>query len=262
MYNYQPVILDTHQGKSWQRYTNFSHAAGDAICPLYGVELARAALSMPLAFVEVNGEFIAVAITGLVKGVNLLVNADGRWLTPYVPALVRSYPFNLGVTPTGARSLCVDADSKLVVDSKEFEPFFNEDGTLPQAIVEVMQFFKELEGSRQATADSIAALKAAGVIVPWDLRVKSGDVEAGIEGLFRIDEAALNALGDEAFLSLRKNGALAVAYSQLLSMPHLQTLAGLARARANNALQSLSSFAPQQTAPTAADDLATKGTLH
>lgn len=40
---------------------------------------------------------------------------------------------------------------------------------------------------------------------------------APLDGLFRIDEAALNVLDDEAFLKLRKSSALPLAYLQLVS---------------------------------------------
>ena|GEM_PF-6732518 len=37
-----------------------------------------------------------------------------------------------------------------------------------------------------------------------------------MEGLYRVDEAALNALPDETLLTLRKTGALPLAYAQAL----------------------------------------------
>jgi hypothetical protein len=45
-----------------------------------------------------------------------------------------------------------------------------------------------------------------------------------VEGLFSIDEAGLNKLDDEDFLTLRKAGGLALAYAQLLSMGQLAVL--------------------------------------
>ena len=53
--------------------------------------------------------------------------------------------------------------------------------------------------------------------------------------MFQIDEAALNALPDEAFLELRRAGALLIAYGQLLSMQHLPLLGQLADAHAKAA---------------------------
>ena len=48
-----------------------------------------------------------------------------------------------------------------------------------------------------------------------------------IEGLFRVDEAALNALPDDAFLSLRPSGALNLATAHLLSLNQMNQFAKL-----------------------------------
>ena len=53
-----------------------------------------------------------------------------------------------------------------------------------------------------------------------------------MEGLYRVDEAALNALPDETLLTLRKTGALPLAYAQLFSMNQLAMLPKAARMQA------------------------------
>ena len=52
-----------------------------------------------------------------------------------------------------------------------------------------------------------------------------------VEGLFCVDEAALNKLDDEDFLAARKAGGLALAYAQLLSMNQLAVLERLGELR-------------------------------
>ena len=67
----------------------------------------------------------------------------------------------------------------------------------------------------------------AGLIVPWEIKIRDGDKDVPVKGFHRIDEAALNALDDAAFLKLRAAGALALAYGQLISMHQLATLSRL-----------------------------------
>ena len=55
--------------------------------------------------------------------------------------------------------------------------------------------------------------------------------EQQVEGLFRIDEAALNALPADALAEVRDANALALAYCQLLSQQRLQALGKLAHER-------------------------------
>jgi len=62
--------------------------------------------------------------------------------------------------------------------------------------------------------------------------VQGDTVEQAVEGLFRIDEAALNQLPADAFMELRDSGALVLAYCQLLSMQHLPVLGQLAQLHA------------------------------
>jgi hypothetical protein len=50
-----------------------------------------------------------------------------------------------------------------------------------------------------------------------------------IAGLHCIDEAALKALPDDAFLKLRKSSALPIVYAQLLSAAHIGIFEQLAR---------------------------------
>jgi hypothetical protein len=50
-----------------------------------------------------------------------------------------------------------------------------------------------------------------------------------VTGLYRIDEAVLNALENEDFLTLRQSGALLVADAQLLSMNQIAVLKQLAQ---------------------------------
>ena len=52
---------------------------------------------------------------------------------------------------------------------------------------------------------------------------------APVNGLFRIDEAALNALSDEAFLKLRHCGALTLAFAQMLSTGNVGLLGQLGK---------------------------------
>ena len=79
-----------------------------------------------------------------------------------------------------------------------------------------------------------------------------GGAQRKVEGLFCVDEVALNKLEDSAFLALRRCGTLALAWAQLMSMPHLQALGTLTGAR-DPALAAKT--APMRLPTTAAGDL-------
>jgi hypothetical protein len=234
MSQYVAVSRERHSAKRWRRSDGFSFAAGDALVPAIGAELSKLAPTTPLAFVEQSGQFELVAILSLTPGKNMFVGPDGRWLSDYVPALYRAYPFRVeSRSGTDEVVLCIDEDSALVVEEGAGgESFFDADGGVSPALSSIVGFLTEVERGHKATRRAVAALAEAGVIQPWPITLKTAQGEQAIGGLHRIDEAALNALGDDAFLSLRKLSALPVAYAQLLSMGQLGVFAQLARVQA------------------------------
>ena len=115
--------------------------------------------------------------------------------------------------------LCVDEQSNLVVDgSSAGEEFFDAQGNPAPVLKPAFDAAMALERNRKSTELAVAALAQAGVIRPWEIKVKSAEGERPISGLHRVDEAALRALPDETFLNLRKTSALPIAYTQMLSM--------------------------------------------
>ncbi|MGO9698336.1 MAG: SapC family protein [Xanthobacteraceae bacterium] len=234
MPQFTAISRDSHAGKKWQRFKSYGFASTSALAPIVGVEMARAALAMPLAFFQDRDRFVLVAVLSLVPNRNMLVAPDGRWLGAYVPAFLRSYPFAL-VPKQGTDQLvlCIDTDSGLVVDgSADGEHFIGPDGNISPALKKVLDFLNELERSRRTTDVAVAALAAAGVIQPWPIKLKAEQAERAITGLSRIDEVALNGLTDDGFLKLRKASALPIASAQLLSMGQLGIFEHLARLQA------------------------------
>ena len=218
-----PVSRERHVGKRWRRPVNFAAAAGDAVVPVVGGEIARLALAMPIAFIEQSGRYQLVAVLSLTPGRNMFVAPDGRWVGGYVPAWHRSYPFRL-LQPQGSDEavLCVDDEATLAGDGESGgEDFFDADGAVSPALRPIVDLLLENERSRKVTEVAVLALAEAGVIQPWPITVKSAEGEKAITGLHRIDEAALNALSDGDFVKLRQASALPLAYAQLLSMGQL-----------------------------------------
>jgi hypothetical protein len=67
-------------------------------------------------------------------------------------------------------------------------------------------------------------------LVPWDLKVDEGEGQhRAITGLMKVDEARLNALSDQDFLTLRHSGALVLAQIHLMSLQQVSVLSHLAQ---------------------------------
>ncbi len=220
-------------GKAWKRQSGYTFAAQASILPIAMTELAKLVPVLPLILVKTESGFQLVAITALQPGMNLFVAPDGRWLGDYVPATLRDYPFRL-VKPKDRKDsiLCFDEDSGLLVEAGQGEAFFDEAGTPSQAVKDTLDSLSQMERNRLVTQTAVDALQAAGLIQLWPLKVQQGDEVVAREGLYRINETALNALDAATLHGLRNKGALALAYAQLLSMNQLSVLKKLSLAQA------------------------------
>ncbi|WP_153110546.1 SapC family protein [Propionivibrio limicola] len=246
MPDYHPVSRERHANRHWQPSADFGFAAQEAVVPLVAAELARAAMAFAIAFVRQGEHFAPVAVLDFRPGSNLFVAPDGRWLADYVPAAYRGHPFALANTADGKQVLCVDESSPRLQET-DGTPILGDDGQPSPDVRNVINFLTQVEQNRQLTQRVCGVLEKHDLIQPWPVRVQSDNGEEKIAGLFRVDEAALNALAPAAFEELRQAGALPVAYCQLLSMQNLQKLAALARQRTQalqQVAQSLTSVLP------------------
>lgn len=232
-----PVSPERHGAARWRRPTTFAFAAQRGLAVVGAPEVADVARDFPLAFVREGDAYTLHAVLGVQPDRNAFVAPDGRWLGRYVPAAFRCHPFHVLPSDLGQYVLCIEEDALVAPDAPGAEPILGADGKPTPAVSEIMEVLLKVQHGRPALAEASAALTQAGVIEPWPIVLKRGQGETKIEGLFRVSEPGLGKLADDAFLALRKRGALPVAYAQLLSVRNFQTVANLAQAGAARAAQ-------------------------
>ncbi len=228
MSNFQPLSSTTHAGKRWKRPESFLFARTESLWPITIPELSQFLATYPIAFLKQGDGFAAVIMTSLDAGKNLFVTSDGTWPHGYIPLHCRAYPFRLLATEAGELVMGFDEDSGLLAEQGEV--FFDAAG---QANPLLQKLAQELGGYRQAllfTGAACATLAKHELIVPWALKVKIGEHERQIEGLFRVDEQRLQSVGAEVLLELRDSGALLLAHAQMFARVHLPFLCQLTEA--------------------------------
>lgn len=245
--NLIPVSPERHRKQSLLPLSSFDFAKDMAVIPLYGVELAIAALEMPIAFIVEAGEaLMPAALVSTEPGRNFFVNRENRWFSSYVPAVLRRHPFVLAKNPqTDELLVCVDEDSGRLSET-EGQPLFQEDGQPSVILNEIINFLRTLEENRAKTAAACAVMMQTGIIVPWELKVRKEEETTQLAGLFRVDEARLNSLPGERLLELQAAGALPLIYAHLISLGKLPVLGQLAAAHAKADQAAIQA----QTAPT------------
>ncbi|WP_108460886.1 SapC family protein [Devosia naphthalenivorans] len=226
------VSPERHRNRQWRPLGNYAHARNRHLVGIATSELAQAVTTFALAFVVQNDVAGLVAICGIEPNSSLFVASDGTWLGRYVPAMLRAHPFAIA-NSEGKQVLCIDEASGLAGPNDDnTRPFFDESGAIARPTAEVIKFLEAVNGQLQRSNQLAGQLRKHGLLEPWPIDVRGAQTPDGkkLEGLLRVNEAALNALPDAAFLELR-GGALALAHAQLLSMPNLSLLPRIAEAR-------------------------------
>lgn len=202
--------------------------------PIMVGEMPAAMRSYPIVFV--GAQKMPVIITGVRRDQNVFVDENGEWALPhYVPGYVRRYPFALAGDEGAERmTLCIDLASDKVTES-------NAEGTAPlferrepsEHTRKVLAFCEQYQIMLNATRAIVRQVDQHGLFTDHrsTVTLESGE-SIKLTDFQVIDENALNALPDEAFLDLRRSGALSLVYCHLASMNSWASLLFQARGRA------------------------------
>lgn len=226
-----PISLERHGNKTFRRFTSYAFAANETVVPLVGAELSKATVSFPIAFLKQGEETVLVGVLGTEPGSNLFVAPDGKWVGTYVPAAFRAYPFILANSQDNRQVLCINEASGLVVDGPSGERFFTEESKPDEAIRSILDFLTKIHENRFLTERACQSIAKLDLLEPWTITAPGENGPRNVTGLWRISEGKLGLLADDAFLELRKTGAIAIAYGQLMSMGHLPMLERLSALR-------------------------------
>lgn len=234
MTDYVPVSVKRHRDKRWHRPQDYAFAANQAVIPVVGRELPKAALSMPVGFIHQDDRFHLVALVGIRPDQNLYLTPQHRWAGAYPPAVLRAHPFRM-LAAQEQTVLGVDEASGLVDEDASGERFFDAAGEPSPRFQEMIEFLEALNRDQHLTQQACEALRRHRLIQPWALKIQLDEQrQQAVEGLYRIDEAALAALDAEALKAVQDAGGLNLAYCQMLSQQNLDTLARLHQAHAQH----------------------------
>lgn len=221
----QPALLDRDQHKTLRVKPGDAHFASKSqSVPLVAAEFPEACLEYPIVFTQgQDGQWLALALTGLKPETNAFVNAQGQWVARYVPASVRRYPFILADLSNDQLSLAIDMASPHV--GSEGEPVFNEQGEPTEFIQKLMPLLVDFQKQAKLTSALLKNLEDAGLLIQQNVQIASGGQhKAVLEGVWIVDETKLRDLPDEQVLAWFKRGELALIHAQMVSLRNLLPL--------------------------------------
>jgi len=207
----------------------FKQSKAQHFAPLVVQEFTMASHYYPIVFIKNadTGEFKAVALLGLKPGQNLFYSDQG-WRADYVPKVLELYPFVLHHEQDSSRSMvCIDSDSGLV-NEQHGEPLFDAQGQQTQWLTNKAEQLVVHVENNYLTQHFIQSLLSHGLLIAQTLTLQLPNQEPyELNGLYVINEQALNQLPEAGFLTLRKTGALPAIYAVLNSMSRIEQLAKL-----------------------------------
>jgi len=221
-----PITEKNHKGLKVTSIDNFNFVSDTHLASIMVHEFSRASATYPIVFLEdkVNDKFKPVVMLGLEEGENLFVQ-DGKWVSSYIPAIIRRYPFALSKTENDKYVVCIDEDSEFINNDKG-QPIFNEDGTGTEVIERVKKYLTELQQMEMFTENFCSYMASNNMFTPLNMKVRIGDEIKNVGGAYVINEERFNSLNNDKFLELREKQYIPVVYSHLSSLAQIERLLG------------------------------------
>jgi hypothetical protein len=220
-----PITKQRHGNKKIKPVNSFKFAANFYIVSLVTNEFSKASSAHPIVFVKDNDDLKVFALLGIKKGQNLFVDDKGRWVSHYIPSIIRRHPFLLGLNEnTNELMLCVEEDSEFLSET-EGEPLFDEKGNPGPILENVKNYLIELQRFSELTNLFCKELSRLDLLEPLKMQITNAEgVQVKVEGIHAVNEKKLNQLPDAEFIKLRDRGALSLIYSHLVSLGQAERL--------------------------------------
>lgn len=221
-----PLNAERHAGKRVLDRNDFSFSSSVHMVSIMVQEFAKAAPTYPIVFMEdpATSGFLPVVLLGLEEGKNLFVDSSGKWITGYIPALVRRYPFALvGQQNDELLTVCIDEASSNFHEG-EGTALFDSEGKPTEAIEALKRFLGDLYQMQRYTEDFCKFLSQHNLFAPMSLQVAQARYRFDVTGCYRVNEERLQSISPELFLEMRDKRYLSAMYAHIVSLAQVDRL--------------------------------------
>lgn len=221
-----PLLSDKHANLKVIESGDYTRYKDKHLIQIVAQDFFTLAAEFPLVFVKSNdsSDFVPVAIMGLREGQNLYCQTE-QWKARVIPVSFNSAPFAIArADPEGEQlAVLIEEDSVLLSDSAG-EALFTDNGERTDYLerrIDSMVEFAQQTVNTQAICKHLADKE---LLATHRLQLQHRpDVPSyNIDGIYTVDEKALNGLSDEDFLQLRSRGLLPMIYAHLTSLQQLR----------------------------------------
>lgn len=228
----QPVAVDRNEHRFVRLkvpITDWSIAAKMNSCFVAATEFGDAAREYPLVFVKAGEgedgkpEYAPIAVMGLVPESNLYVDG-GTWRVPYMPAVLRLYPFCIGRLDAERFAVCVDV-GWAGLSGTDGERLFDAEGQQSKLLTDVQQQLELFDREIQRTRLMCRRLAELGLLqdARYDANLPDG-AKLAVDGFSTVDDKKLNELSDADVVDLHRSGVLGLVHAHYVSLGHMNKL--------------------------------------
>lgn len=229
------VVLDKEQHKDLKinPMENLFFAKQSAFIPVIANEVALVGAAFPVVFTaDENPSLVSLVSLG---GDSLAINAEGKWITSYVPSYLRKYPFSLASTKENPdqKVILIDEESPLFSKTKG-KQLFKKDKEQSETLAHAINFLTSHENQSIITSNVAKAIAASGILEDREISVGEGDEKKVLVKGFRVvDREKLNALSDDILADWVRKGIISLIDAHLKSLDNIQALFNIAHQRQN-----------------------------
>jgi hypothetical protein len=226
-----PLASDKHATLKVIESGDYSRYQEQNLIPIVTRDFFTLAAEFPLVFVprDRTDEFVPVAIMGLRKGQNLYCQSE-QWPAQVIPISFGNAPFAIARADAEADQyvVLVDEDSPLLNES-EGNAIFNEHGNRTAYMEKRVEALIDTTQQAVQTQNICKLFQDMNLLITHQVQLqhRPDATRYNIEGIYIIDEQALNELSDDDFLALRKQGLLPLIYAHLSSLQQLRRISQL-----------------------------------
>ena len=225
-----PVALqnDKHRNLKITESGDYARYKDHHLIPVISQDFFTLCAEFPVVFVkDGSGEqFVPVAIMGLREGQNLYCQTE-EWKAHVVPVRFSNAPFSMVRVDAESDQLAVliDEDSPMLSET-EGTPLFKENGERSEYLEKKMEHLIRNAEQTVQTEGICKIFKDKDLLATQQLQLqhRRDAPTYNIGGIYTIDEKKLNALSDEEFLDLRKQGIIPLIYAHLSSLQQLRRI--------------------------------------
>jgi putative transposase len=220
------VVLDKEKHKDLKitPLENLNFAKNLKFIPVLANETAIIAEMFPVVFTA-DDTPVLVALTSL-GGLNLAINAEGKYISRYVPAFLRKYPFALvnNKEDNDQKIILIDEEAANVSKTKG-KQLFTKNGDQSEMLKNAINFLTDFEKQNLNTLAIVKTIKDSGILEDREISVGEGDEKKVLVNGFQVvNREKLNNLNDETLAVWVRKGIISFIDSHINSLSKIEVL--------------------------------------